>query len=96
MALNYLLYALVAIVTTRRTLAQLQPTTPGPNETYTAGSPCNIAWNVDKSGEWTNVTVGKLLVTELRQISADCNLDVRPHVGFQYQHESGDKCRNRP
>ncbi|KLO08276.1 hypothetical protein SCHPADRAFT_798222, partial [Schizopora paradoxa] len=38
-------------------LAQISPTTPGPNETYNAGSACKIAWTPDSSGSWTNLTI---------------------------------------
>ncbi|KAH8113281.1 hypothetical protein DFH11DRAFT_1856924 [Phellopilus nigrolimitatus] len=37
--------------------AQLKPTAPGPNETFTAGSPCGVAWTPDSTGTWTNVTI---------------------------------------
>ncbi|KAL5530563.1 hypothetical protein ACEPAF_6821 [Sanghuangporus sanghuang] len=48
---------LVVIIFNRRVSAQVQPTTPGPNETYTAGANCAIAWVPDSSGSWTNVTI---------------------------------------
>ncbi|EJD00990.1 uncharacterized protein FOMMEDRAFT_29778 [Fomitiporia mediterranea MF3/22] len=51
------LLQLLIIITARRAFAQLKPTTPGPNETYTAGSSCNISWAVDTSGTWKNVTI---------------------------------------
>lgn len=40
-------------------LAQVTPTTPGPNATYDADSNCTIAWITDNSGSWTNMSIGK-------------------------------------
>ncbi|THG99320.1 hypothetical protein EW026_g3018 [Hermanssonia centrifuga] len=40
-----------------RVLADFTPTTPGPGETYNAGSNCTITWDVDNSGTWTNITI---------------------------------------
>ncbi|KAI0092843.1 hypothetical protein BDY19DRAFT_510831 [Irpex rosettiformis] len=37
--------------------ADLIPTAPGPGQTFTAGGNCTIIWNVDESGQWTNVTI---------------------------------------
>ncbi|KAL5488213.1 hypothetical protein ACEPAI_6321 [Sanghuangporus weigelae] len=48
---------LVVIIFNRRVSAQVQPMTPGPNETYAAGANCTIAWVPDSSGSWTNVTI---------------------------------------
>ena len=59
MIVGRLLAALVAIVTARRTFAQIVATTPGPNETYLADSTCKIAWDVDASGTWTNMSIGE-------------------------------------
>ena len=39
-------------------VAEVTPTAPGPNETFTAGSNCSIQWDADTSGAWTNMTIG--------------------------------------
>lgn len=46
------------VYTAAFSVAQIGPTTPGPNETFKAGSPCKIAWIPDSSGSWTNMTIG--------------------------------------
>lgn len=43
----------------RFSFAQVVPTTPGPNEIYTANSNCTIAWEPDSTGTWKNMTIGK-------------------------------------
>ena len=63
------LVSLLAVILFNRrlgvVLAQMQPTTPGPGETYTAGANCTIAWVPDSSGSWTNVTIGKFALSLL-------------------------------
>ena len=37
------------------------PTAPGPGDSFAAGSPCQIQWSVDSTGQWTNVSICKRL-----------------------------------
>lgn len=61
---------LVSIAITQAVLAQVVPTTPGPNETYIAGSPCKVAWNVDETGAWKNMTVGAFITVTISNADA--------------------------
>lgn len=54
------------------TWGQVMPTTPGPNETYTAGSLCSVAWDLGASGTWKNMTIGEH-VCELAWVSPRLN-----------------------
>lgn len=49
--------SLLVIYGVRSVFSQIKPTTPGPNETYTAGSSCKIAWIPDFSGSWRNFSI---------------------------------------
>ncbi|PSS05423.1 hypothetical protein PHLCEN_2v3912 [Hermanssonia centrifuga] len=55
MSIRYMIMTLPLLYT--RVLADFTPTTPGPGETYNAGSNCTITWDVDNSGTWTNITI---------------------------------------
>lgn len=50
------LFAVLSVVA-----AQVTPITPGPNETFYAGSNCTIAWDTDPSGLWKSMTIGTSL-----------------------------------
>lgn len=84
MTFSRILAALVAIVATRRAFAQIVATGPGPNETYLAGSPCNITWNIDTSGTWNNMSIGEYYIFHRDHFDLDTkHLSVRSHVGIE-------------
>ncbi|KAF8997833.1 hypothetical protein BDQ17DRAFT_1248158 [Cyathus striatus] len=56
---HYALTALVALVSTQAALAEVTPSEPGPNASYTAGKTCRVTWEADTESTtaWKNMAI---------------------------------------
>ena len=78
---------LLLVVSSVAVFAELTPTAPGPGDTFAAGSPCTIQWDVDTSGKWTNVSIREYEPARAHRAS---NSAASSHDRHEQQHDEAD------